>query len=130
MAKNKCPVCGEKVKVGAVRCKGCGLPLINPKAFAKKKFEDEIVTPNKEGNVNERTLYLIDRLELMRKVFLVIFFFLIILLFIYSIIKLNVFLIILSILLYFSLPFAVYPIVWMQLMLDNLYEIKNNQSKK
>ena len=93
MAKNKCPVCGEKVKVGAVRCKGCGLPLINPKAFAKKKFEDEIVTPNKEGNVNERTLYLIDRLELMRKVFLVIFFFLIILLFAIYLSYMNFFLV-------------------------------------
>lgn len=130
MAKNKCPVCGEKVKVGAVRCKGCGLPLINPKAFAKKKFEDEIITPNKEGNVDERTLYIVDRLGLMSKFILVVSFFSVILLFIYSIFKLNVFLIIFSILLYFCLPFVVLPINWMQVMLENLYEIKKNQNKK
>lgn len=130
MAKNKCPVCGEKVKVGAVRCKGCGIPLINPTAFAKKKFEEDKVVPNKEGNVNERTLYIIDRLQLMSKFTLVIFFFSLILLFIYSIIKLNVFLIILCILLYFFLPFVVIPINWMQVMLENLYEIKINQNKK
>lgn len=130
MAKNKCPVCGEKVKVGAVRCKGCGLPLINPKAFAKKKFEDEIITPNKEGNVDERTLYIVDRLGLMSKFILVVSFFSVILLFIYSIFELNVFLIIFSILLYFCLPFVVLPINWMQVMLENLYEIKKNQNKK
>ena len=112
-------------------------PIENEYVKAQSQMNEEPVTKASERiffdeitGDDQRTLYLIDRLELMRKVFLVIFFFLIILLFIYSIIKLNVFLIILSILLYFSLPFAVYPIVWMQLMLENLYEIKNNQSKK
>ena len=130
MAKKKCEVCGAKINNGSNICSSCGMPTIDLNSIAKKKIVSSNV--NKSSNIdnrplNERTLHLIEKLKFLSKLVTVFSLFLLILLLVYSIITLNILLIILCLGLFLCLPFISLPVVWMQVMLENLFELNNRK---
>ena len=126
MAKKKCEVCGANIKKGSNICSSCGMPTIDLNSIAKKKIVSSNVS--KSSNIdnrplNERTIFLVEKLKFLSKLVTVVSLLLVILLFIHSIIKLNVLLIILIVVLFLCLPFVSLPVTWMQVMLENLFEM-------
>lgn len=130
MAKKKCEVCGANIKKGSNICSSCGMPTIDLNSIAKKKIVSSNVSkPSNIDNrpLNERTLYLVEKLKFLSKLVTVFSLFLLILLLVYSIITLNILLIILCLGLFLCLPFISLPVVWMQVMLENLFELNNRK---
>lgn len=126
MAKKKCEVCGANIKKGSNICSSCGMPTIDLNSIAKQKIVSKNIstTSNMDNKpLHERTIFLVEKLKFLSKLVTVVSLLLVILLFIHSIIKLNVLLIILSVVLFLCLPFVSLPVTWMQVMLENLFEM-------
>ena len=131
MAKKKCLICGEKVNAKDKRCPGCGISLTKIENIKKGEFKEPV--DNTDNTVNTkslsyRTAYNLVKLDFLAKLLITILLMLLIIFAVYIIIKGEYFLLLVCIPLFLLLPFIPLPINWMQLMLENVYEI-NRKSK-
>ena len=123
MAKKKCDVCGTVLKIGQSNCSGCGMPQIDLKKIAKGEFKKNNDRPTSTVS-DQQTIKIIDRLDICAKVVSVISLIILIGVAIYSLFTLKWLLLVGCVLFYFVLPFVSLPILWMRMMLINIFEIR------
>lgn len=126
MAKKICSICGTKIKKGDIRCRGCGIALVKINRPNNNKVLLENVVRKDSNTLEEKTLFIIERLSLFAKVVKVFSFFGLIAFAIYSLFNQRWICFAGCLFGYFLLPFVSLPISWMQMMLENIYTIRIN----
>ena len=120
--KKKCDICGAELKNGQTTCSGCGMPQIDLKKIAKGEFRSN--DKPTMTTADQDTIKIIDRLDLYAKVIKIILFFIMVGVAIYSLFTFKWLLFVGCVVFYFILPFVSLPILWMRMMLINVFEIK------
>ena len=120
--KKKCDICGTELKNGQTTCGGCGMPQLDLKKLAKGEFKKDNKPTFTE--TDQETIKIIDRLDIYAKLIKIIAFFTMIGIGIYALFTFKWLLLVGCVVFYFILPFISLPILWMRMILINVFEIR------